>query len=123
MKNYRKKLSKRRYTELKYICLAYPEKVKELEEFSYIASPSFENLGESKKNDTLERKVLKQIELRKQVEAIERTCVEIFGEDDYQEAMKNIVYGKSFNSLELYMSERKFYMMKTLFFQRLDEKI
>ncbi len=110
-------LSKKRYRELKYICLAYPEKVRQIEEFGYIGSPNFENVGGSKKNDTLERKVLKQIELKKQVEAIEQTCFEVFGGNDYQKALKNIAYGKSFHSLEMYMSERKFFMMKSVFFQ------
>lgn len=116
-------LSKKRYRELKYICLAYPEKVRQIEEFGYIGSPNFENVGGSKKNDTLERKVLKQTELKKQVEAIEQTCIEVFGGDDYKEAMKNIAYGKSFHSLDLYMSEKTFFRRKSLFFKRLDEKI
>lgn len=116
-------ISKKRYRELKYICLAYPEKVRQIEEFSYINGVGIGQCSGTKKVDNLEKKVVKLIELKKQVEAIEQTCIEVFGGDDYQKAMKNIAYGKSFHSLKLYMSEKTFHRRKGLFFERLDEKI
>lgn len=114
-------LSKKRRNELKYICLAYPEKVKQIQEFSYIQSPTFEGVGGSRKNDTLERKVIKNLELKRQIEIIEQTCIKVFGGDDYQEAMKNITQGVPWEFLEVYMSRRSFYRKRTKFFNELDE--
>ena len=116
-------LSKKRRNELKYICLAYPEKVKQIQEFAYINGASFGQGGDNVKTDILEKKVIKLIELKKQVEAIEQTAIEIFGGDYYKKAMNNICRNMSFHRLGLHMSEKTFYRRKTLFFERLDEKI
>ena len=116
-------ISKKRRNELKYICLAYPEKIKKIQEFSYINGASFGQGSGNVKTDALEKKVLKLIELKRQVEVIEQTIIEIFGGNDYKKARKNICYNMSFHRLGLHMSEKTFYRRKTLFFERLDEKI
>ena len=116
-------ISKKRRNELKYICLAYPEKIKQIQEFSYINGASFGQGSGNIKTDALEKKVLKLIELKRQVEAIEQCCLKIFGGDDYQEALRNITKGVSYECLEIYMSRAKFYQLRSKFFKILDEII
>lgn len=116
-------LSKKRKNELKYICLAYIEKVEKIKEFSYINGVSFGQGSGNVKTDALEQKVIKLIELKRQIEVIEQCCLKVFGGDDYQEAMKNITEGVPYEYLEIYMSRRSFYRKKDKFFSLLDEKI
>nr|WP_317357275.1 hypothetical protein [uncultured Tyzzerella sp.] len=114
-------ISKKRRNELKYICLAYPEKVKQIQEFSYINGAGFGQGSGNLKTDALEKKVLRLIEMKKQTELIEQCCLKVFGGDDYQEALKNITQGIPWEYLEIYMSRRKFYNLRKTFFEELDE--
>lgn len=114
MKNNRKQY-------LKYLCLQYDEKKKEIEVFSNYQSPKFEIRG-GKQVGGAENRIIKYMMLKSDVEVIEKTLNEVAG-DLYEYLFLNITKGTSFEYLDVPCSRRSFYYLKNKFFKLLDKKV
>lgn len=115
-------ISKAKYNELRYFCLQYEEKKKELEQCRDLKP---KEAAAKEKQDTEDReskkKAARSARLRRDLELIEQTAREA-GPDISQWLMKNLVEGTVYESLEVPLSRTKFYDIRRYFFYLLAQK-
>lgn len=104
-------ISKAKYNELRYFCLQYGEKKKELEQCR----------DQKPEEEAGEKDDVKSARLRRDLELIEQTAREA-GPDISQWLMKNLVEGTVYESLEVPLSRTKFYDIRRYFFYLLAQK-
>lgn len=115
-------MNQQRKQYLKYFCLQYKSKQKQLEHFSFYRSPNFQAMGKSFHKDNHENLVLKKLILEYELKAID-DCIKLVADDLAPYLFDNVVKGVQFEYLDVPVSRRSFYYMKSEFFKLLDKKI
>lgn len=116
LKNY---ITKQKYLELKYFCLQYHEKKKEI---SYgLRSASSDGGCSGGIGHPTEAQAMRNAALKRDVEMIERAAVEADPEI-YQWILKNVTEGIPYEYLNVPMSRTKFYDTRRYFFFLLAQK-
>jgi len=100
-------ISRERYLELKYFCLQYSNKKKEILDFEWQGK----NILDTGKRDKLE----------KEIELIE-DCAKIVGVEIMEYILKSVTKDISYEVLFVPCGRRQFYEIKRKFFKLLDEK-
>ena len=115
-------LNKNRYRELKYFCLQYEDKKKELENICYLTSNIKDNESSNKNIDRnkIEKLTIKKINLEKQIEIIEKTAHEVT-EDLYDYLLKNVTQGIPWEYLDIPISRSGFYYLRSRYFYNLSK--
>lgn len=113
-------ISKAKYNELRYFCMQYEEKKKELDHCC--SQEAGNEHGEGSRSDSENKKEeVKRDRLRRDLELIEQTAREA-GPDISQWLLKNLVEGTVYESLEVPLSRTKFYDIRRYFFYLLAQK-
>lgn len=111
-------ITKKKYLELKYFCLQYHEKKKEI---SYGLRTVEPGEGTRGIGHPTEAQAIRNAALKKDVEMIEQAAVEADPEI-YQWILKNVTEGIPYEYLNVPMSRTKFYDARRYFFFLLSQK-
>ena len=106
-------ISRERYLELRYFCLQYGSKKKEILDFQW------KNKNRSKEEIDFDKARLKKLE--KEIEMIE-DCAKIVGAEMMEYILKSVTKDVSYEVLFVPCGRRQFYEIKRKFFKLLDEK-
>lgn len=115
-------ISRARYNELKYFCIQYEEKKRELHK-SY-GLGAVVNDGMPKGNlpgNPTERAAIRNVMLQRDIELIEQTAMEADSEI-YRWLIKNITEEISYEWLNVPIGRRQFYELRRYFFYLLAQK-
>ena len=115
-------ISLAKYYELKYFCMQYEEKKKELQKGYGLSSGMNDGLpkGNIPGNPT-ERTAIKNTLLKKDIELIEQTAIEADSEI-YQWLLKNVTEGVAYEYMNVPKGRRQFYESRRYFFYLLSQK-
>ncbi len=115
-------MNQQRRQYLKYFCMQYKNKKKQLDYFSFYRSPDFQAVGKAFQKDNHENLILKKLILEYELQAID-DCIAAVAEDLTPYLFANVVEGKQFEYLDAPISRSGFYNLKSKFFKILDKKI
>ncbi|MFI3175630.1 MAG: hypothetical protein R3Y53_10620 [Bacillota bacterium] len=115
-------MNQQRKQYLKYFCLQYKNKKKQLDQFNFYKSPDFQAVGKSFCKDNHENLILKKLILEYELQAVD-DCIEFVADDLSPYLFDNVINEKQFEYLDVPTSRRSFYRMKSKFFKMLNEKI
>ncbi len=115
-------ISKAKYLELKYFCMQYREKRKELENIGGIRGVSSDGQpkGKSTGNPT-EQIAIRRMMLEEDIKLVEQTAIEADSEI-YKYIIKNVTEGIAYEYMDVPMSRTKFYDSRRYFFFLLSRK-
>lgn len=115
-------ISLNRFRELKYFCLQYEDKKRELKSLTFISSPVSDGQPHGNNtSDTTAKKALRISELKKDIELIEQCAIEVDSEI-YQYIIKNVTEGIAYEFLDVPSGRRQFYSARRKFYWLLDKK-
>ena len=115
-------ISRAKYNELKYFCMQYAEKKRELEKGYGLNA--IVNDGKKKGNMSgipVERAAIHNTMLRADIELIEQTAIEADA-DIYQWLLKSVTEGIPYEYMNVPLSRTKFYDTRRYFFYLLAQK-
>lgn len=115
-------ISRAKYNELKYFCMQYEEKKREIH--SSYGLRAIVNDGMPKGNtagNPVEQTAIRNAMLREDIELIEQTVMEADSEI-YQWLLKNVTEGIGYDYLDVPMSRNRFYDSRKYFFYLLAQK-
>ena len=115
-------ISRAKYNELKYFCMQYDEKKKEIH--SSYGLGAVVNDGMPKGNlpgNSVERVAIRNAMLQADVELIEQTALEA-DSDIYQWLLKNVTEGIPYEWLNVPRGRKQFYESRRYFFYLLAQK-
>lgn len=115
-------ISRAKYSELKYFCMQYSEKLQELSQGYGIRAAVSDGMpkGNIPGNPT-EQVAIRNIMLKKDVELIEQTAIEA-DSDIYKWLLKNVTEGIGYDYLDVPKSRNRFYDSRKYFFYLLAQK-
>ncbi|MCD7998982.1 MAG: hypothetical protein LUH21_17310 [Clostridiales bacterium] len=115
-------ISRAKYNELKYFCMQYEEKKKELHKGYGLGAVVNDGMpkGNTPGNPT-ERVAIRNTMLQNDVELIEQTAMEA-DPDIYQWLLKNVTEGIGYDYLAVPMNRTDFYCSRKYFFYLLSQK-
>ncbi len=114
-------ISLNRFRELKYFCLQYDDKKRELNNLTFISSPIFDGQPHGHDiSDTTAKKALRVAELRKDIELIEQCAIEA-DNTIYQYIITNVTKGLAYEFLGVPMGKNQFYEKRRKFFWLLNK--
>lgn len=115
-------ISREKYNELKYFCMQYEEKKREL--YKGYGLQAAVNDGQPKGNtpgNPTEQTALRNVALLRDIELIEQTAIEA-DPNIYQWLLKNITEGIAYEYLNVPMGRKQFYESRRYFFYLLAQK-
>ena len=110
-------ISRAKYNELKYFCMQYEEKKREIHNSYGLGAV----VGDGMPGNAVERVAIRNVMLQKDVEMIEQTAMEA-DPDIYQWLLKNVTEGIGYDYLAVPMSRNRFYDSRKYFFYLLAQK-
>ena len=114
-------ISLNRFRELKYFCLQYDDKKRELNSLMFISSPAYDGQPHGHSiSDTTAKKALRVAELKKDVELIEQCAVEA-DSTIYRYIVTNVTKGLAYEFLGVPMGKNHFYEKRRKFFWLLNK--
>ncbi|WP_024348201.1 hypothetical protein [Lacrimispora indolis] len=115
-------ISPAKYYELKYFCMQYEEKKRELQKGYGLSSTANDGLpkGNTPGNPT-ERTAIKNTILQKDTELIEQTAIEADPEI-YPWLIKNVTEGVAYEYMNVPKGRKQFYESRRYFFYLLSQK-
>lgn len=116
------KISLNRFRELKYFCLQYDDKKRELNSLTFISAQLSDGQphGGGGVSDVTAKKAIKAAELKKDIELIEKCAVEA-DSTIYRHIMTNVTKGLAYEYLEVPMGKNQFYEKRRKFFWLLNK--
>jgi len=115
-------ISLAKYNELKYFCMQYGEKKKELQKGYGLSSIANDGLpkGNTTGNPT-ERTAIRNAMLQKDIELIEQTVIEA-DSNIYQWLIRNVTEGIAYEYMNVPKGRKQFYESRRYFFYLLAQK-
>lgn len=115
-------LSRAKYNELKYFCMQYEEKKRELSNSYGLGAIISDGMPRgSTTGNPVENTAIRNVMLQKDIKLIEQTAIEADNEI-YPWILKNITEGIGFEYLEVPLSRNRFYDSRKYFFYLLAQK-
>ena len=114
-------ISLNRFRELKYFCLQYDDKKRELNNLTFISAPRIDGQPHGNKtSDATALKAMRIAELKKDVELIEQ-CAISADSTIYQYIITNVTKGLAYEFLGVPMGKNQFYAKRRKFFWLLNK--
>lgn len=115
-------ISRKKYNELKYFCMQYEDKKRELEKSYGLKAIVNDGMPHgTTPGDPTEQAAVRNAQLREEIELIERTVQEA-DEEIYPWLMKNITEGIPYEWLDVPKARKQFYESRRYFFYLLAQK-
>lgn len=115
-------ISRAKYNELKYFCMQYEEKKREIHNSYGLGAVVSDGMPKGNlPGNVVERVAIRNAMLQKDVEMIEQTAMEA-DPDIYQWLLKNVTEGIGYDYLAVPMSRNRFYDSRKYFFYLLAQK-
>lgn len=115
-------ISRAKYNELKYFCMQYEEKKREIHNSYGLGAVVSDGMPKGNlPGNAVERVAIRNAMLQKDVELIEQTAIEA-DPDIYQWLLKNVTEGIGYDYLAVPMSRNRFYDSRKYFFYLLAQK-
>lgn len=116
-------ISHDRYMELVYFCKQYKEKKEKLESMALIQGMKYSSMPKANNIESLaERTALKRVELKRDIEAIEKTAEEV-APAIKESLLLNVTQGITYTYFNLPCGKNYFYRCRRNFFNKLAEKV
>lgn len=115
-------ISRAKYSELKYFCMQYAEKLQELSRGYGIHAVVNDGMPRSSQTgNPTEQAAIRNAMLQKDVKLVEQTAIEADPEI-YQWLLKNVTEGIGYDYLDVPKSRNRFYDSRKYFFYLLSQK-
>ena len=115
-------ISRAKYNELKYFCMQYNEKRRELEKGYGLKAAAHDGMPKGNtRGNPIENQAIRNTMLRAEIELIEQTAIEA-APDIYQQLLKNVAEGIGYDYLDVPLSRNRFYDYRKYFFYLLAQK-
>ncbi len=116
-------ISHDRYMELVYFCKQYKEKKEKLESMALIQGMKYSSMPKTNNvESSAERMAIKRVELKRDIEAIEKTAEEV-APAIKDSLLLNVTQGITYTYFNLPCGKNYFYRCRRNFFNKLAEKV
>lgn len=115
-------ISKKKYNELKYFCMQYDEKKKELSESYGLGAIISDGMPHGNTvGNPVEKKAIRNVMLQNDIDMIEQTAIEADPEI-YPYLIENVTEGNPYEYMSVPSGRRQFYESRRYFFYLLAQK-